>query len=361
MKLLSVLPLAGLAIASTPSASGRSVHIPLADFFNNKGFSSKPGEAALNPLNDSFPADNVTTNGLYTSTTTGISYLFPGYDSDPETDDNVICSGQTISVPPSEDFFSVSLLLTSDTRSTTVSGNLTLLYTDGTNSSAEVRAHAFWWFLAIRRGEISYPYFHTSNGTNGNASHIYERWGAVETGKTLEGIVLPNTTNATEGRLHLFSMSLWEAASQESLPQGVEVQGVRPRQELDDEGHQLVEVLVNNVGKECVSNLNVTLKSGCGEVETVSPILVKRICPGDQKRVDLAVVGSSNSTTVVTLSNEDSSRSPHSFYFSDVSIGIREYTASAASLKEHEAPRWMDNGKFGIFIHWVGLSAPEPL
>lgn len=332
------------------------MHIPLDKYFNNKGFSSRPGEAQLNILNDSFPADTVGENGIYTSTTTGISYLFPGYDPDPEADDNVICSGQTISVPPSDDYFSVSLLLTSDTRSTTISGNLTLLYSDGTNSSAEVRAHAFWWFLAIRRGEITYPYFHTSNGTNGNASHIYERWGPVEANKTLEAIMLPNTTHTTEGRLHLFSMSLWETAPLDTLKEGVEVQAVRPRQELDDQGRQLVEVLVNNVGTECVSNLEVSLKSGCGEVTTVTPTLIKRICPGDQKRVNVPVLGSSNSTAVVTLMGKGKKKSAQSFYFSDVSIGIQEYTASAASLKKHEAPQWMDNGKFGIFIHWVSSS-----
>lgn len=354
MKLFSILLLSGSALASSPAAAGRSVQIPLDDFYNNKGFSSKPGEAALNPLNDSFPADAVSSSeGFYTSSTTGISYLFPGYNPDPEADDNVICSGQTIPVPPSEDYFSVSVLLTSDTRSTTISGNLTLLYSDGTNSSAEVRAHAFWWFLAIRRGEITYPYFHTANGTNGNASHIYERWGPVEAGKTLEGIVLPNTTNSTEGRLHVFSMSLWEAAPEESLKQGVEVQGVRPRQELTEEGFQLVEVLVNNVGKECASNVDVSLKSGCGEAQSVSPTTVKRICPGDQKRVSVPVVGASNSTAVVTLSSKSRNDTAQSFYFSDVEIGIQEYTAAAASLKQHEAPQWMDNGKFGIFIHWV--------
>src|SRR5687768_18454495 len=114
MRLLTLLSLASLGFASTPSPAGRSVHIPLDKYFNNKGFSSRPGEAQLNILNDSFPADTVGENGIYTSTTTGISYLFPGYDPDPEADDNVICSGQTISVPPSDDYFSVSLLLTSD-------------------------------------------------------------------------------------------------------------------------------------------------------------------------------------------------------------------------------------------------------
>ena len=338
MKLLHIVPLAALATASAPSPAGRSVHIPLDEFFNNKGFASCPGEAAINPLNDSFPSDPVGIDGVFTSDTTAISYLFPGYNPDPDADDNVVCAGQTIPVPPSGDYFSVSALLTSDTRSTTVDGNLTLLYSDGSNSTAPVRAHAFWWFLAIRRGEITYPFFYTNESANGNASHIYERWAPVEAGnKTLEGVVLPNTTNTTTGRLHLFALSLWEAPAEEALVGGVEVQGVRPTQELDAGGNQLVEVLVNNVGGECIDGLKVSIVSGCGEVGTVQPVLVKRICPGDQKRVNIPVQGSSNGTATVSLKVPGHER-PAQFFFPDVDIAVRDFEASRESLVQHEIP-----------------------
>lgn len=354
MKLRRLVPFAGfgLGLASSPAPAGRSVPIDLSKHFNNKGFGSRPGEASINPLNESFPSDEVGKNGIYTSSTTGMSYLFPGYDPDPDADDNVICEGQTISVPQSDGYFSASVLLTSDTRSTTVSGNMTLLYTDGTNSSAEVRAHAFWWFLAIRRGEITFPFHYTNVSANGNASHIYERWGPIEAGKTLEGIVLPNTTNTTTGRLHLFSLSLWEGAPLATLPGGVEVQGVRPTQELNAAGHQLVEVLVNNVGRDCVSGLNVSLASGCGEAKSVEPTLLKRICPGDQKRVYLAVTGKSNATVAVSVQEKSHADATEKFYFEDVEIGVEDFTASRESLSKHESPTWHQNGKFGIFIHW---------
>ncbi|KAH7324684.1 alpha-L-fucosidase [Stachybotrys elegans] len=333
----------------TRHALSASVHVPLDNYFNNKAFGSYPGEASLDALGQSYPSDAVGTNGIFTSTTSGVSYLFPGYNPDPQSPDNVICSGQTIPVPPSTDYFSASVLLVSDVRSTTVSGNLTFLYTDNTTSTAEVRAHAFWWFLAIRRGEIAFPYFFTHNGTNHNASHIYERQGPIEIGKTLSGIVLPNTTNSTTGRLHLFSLSLWEVDNA-----GVEAQTLRPTQNLDPAGNQVVEVVVNHAGSSCASNMRVWIEAE--GIETAKPTVVRRLCPGDQKRVHVSVIGQSSGQASVHL--DVPGRRPVVQIFEDVDIKIEDWSSDASSLVKHEVPDWYDGAKFGIFIHWGPYSVP---
>lgn len=340
------LPLLPLVVK--PLAA-KSVPIPLHDFYNNRAFGSYPGEASLDVLGQAYPADQVGENGVFTSASSGIEYNFTGYQPYSATGDNVICSGQTIPVPPSSKYFSVSFLMVSDVRSSTVSGNVTLLYHDNTTSTAEVRAHAFWWFLAIRRGEITYPYFFTHNSTNRNASHIYERHALIEADKTLKGIVLPNTTNSTSGRLHLFSLSLWE------LESGLEVQSVRPTQNLDPQGNQLIEVLVNHAGKDCVSQLKVSVEAN--GVHTPHPTLVKRLCPGDQKKIRVAVIGRSQGNTTVVLNSRRNR--PVKAPFRNVAIGVKDWSPDATSLRQHEAPLWYDGAKFGIFIHWGPYSVPS--
>ena len=342
--LLWALPL-GLA----RSGDHGSVRIPLDDYFNNKAFGSRPGEASLDALGQAFPADPIGKDGIFTSSTSGINYLYPGYNPDPDASDNVICAGQVIDVPPSDNYFAASVLLTSDVRSTTVSGNLTFLYTDNTTSTAEVRAHAFWWFLAIRRGEVAYPYFFTHNDTNHNASHIYERYAHIDSGKTLSGIMLPNTTNSTTGRLHVFSLSLWESDNN-----GVDVQTVRPTQNIDANGKQLVEVVANHAGTKCASNVKVSIEAE--GVTTVEPAVVKRFCPGDQKRIDVVVDGSSTSDVTAHISTSKGHTASQTF--DDIDIGLEDWTADSKSLVTHEAPNWYDGAKFGIFIHWGPYSVP---
>ncbi|GJN75693.1 hypothetical protein PLICBS_009799 [Purpureocillium lilacinum] len=342
---LTVLP-----FTSGKWTNGRSVHVPLGSWFNNKAFGASPGEASLNILNESYPADPVGVDGVYQSTDTGISYLFPGYNPDKSAKDNVICAGQTVDVDPSDSYFAASMLLVSDTRSTTVSGNVTLLYTDNTTSTAEVRAHAFWWFLAIRRGEITFPYFFTHNDTNHNASHIYERSVILEPGKRLQGIVLPDTTNTTTGRLHLFSLSLWETKTA-----GLQIQHVRPTQNTDGHGRQLVEVVVDHAGSGCISNMAVAIESR--GIKTPTPAIVKRLCSGDQKRILVAVKGTASGATVkVSLKARKQPLIEASF--DNVDFGLREWNSQSKSLVKHEAPEWYDGAKFGIFIHWGPYSVP---
>lgn len=344
------LPLLALASAGVETPQGHSVPVSLVEHFNNKAFGSYPGEAALNVLNQSYPADPVAVDGFYTSRSTGISYLFPGYNPDPVAADNVICDGQVIDIDPSEDYTSISFLAVSDVRSTTVSGNVTLLFTDNTTSQYELRAHAFWWFLAIRRGEITYPYYFTHNDTNHNASEIYERHAFVETGKSLRGLVLPETTNTTTGRLHVFAISLWKAGGS-----GIEVQAMRPTQKFDSQGSQIVEVIINHRGPSCVSNIEVSLDaSGRGMSGST---VVRRLCPGEQKRVNLAVHGQCQGDVAITLSVPGSQ--PVCRVFPNIKISLEDWEAKSTSLIQHETPEWYNGAKFGIFIHWGPYAVPS--
>ena len=122
-----------------------SVYIPLDSYFNNQGFGLTPGEANFDQSNNSYPAFNLPSGGTYNSTKTGVSYLFPGYQGKNKSD-NVVMAGQTIPVP-STSYFSLQMLVASEPLGGT-SGNMTIEYTDGTTSLAEVRTNPFTIFLS---------------------------------------------------------------------------------------------------------------------------------------------------------------------------------------------------------------------
>lgn len=331
--------------------------MPLQSYYNNKGFGQSPGEAAINSLNESYPDPSfATVNGTYTSHQSGIVYSLPGYQKDGF--DNVICSGQTIDIPPDE-YFSVSMLVASDVFGTTVSGNVTYNYTDSSeNTVSELRALPWWATLTINRGEIIFPYRYTANRTDFNTSHIFEYTAALLPGKKLNSITLPSTTNATTGRLHVFAISLWRGSSKPSsnLPSAsAEIQFVRPTQKWVGDGYQVVEVTVNNPGTVCISNEGLNVSISESGVRTVQPGLIRRLCPGDQKRVDVAVSGSSNGTLTVML-EYDGLVSRHTI--SHIELGLTEWTSDYDSISRHESPQWFDDDKYGIFIHWGPYSVP---
>lgn len=323
----------------------QSLPLNLTSYFNNQGFGTRAGESSFDILNQSYPAVEVGKDGIYTSGS-GIDFHAPGYRG-PSTPDNLICEGQTIAVHPGK-YFSLSILHSSDVREATVSGNVTFNYADNTTSKAELRSEPWWAFLTINRGEVIYPGFFKQNTTDYNTSHIFPFSAALEPGKVLESITLPVTTNATTGRIHIFSMSLWTGS-------GVQVQSIRPTQKWTGNGTQIVEVTINNSGHECVhgSALDVSI-SGSG-IKTVVNGQLKRLCPGDQKRVDVGVTGSGNCSVTVSLGH---GKQQEKKVFHDVEFGLTNWTDDLDNLAQHESPEWFDGAKYGIFIHWGVYAVP---
>ncbi|CAI6342261.1 unnamed protein product [Periconia digitata] len=334
-----------------------SVPLDLTPYFDNQAFGTYPGEAAFDILGQSYPAttyDN-DTDLLYTSRT-GITYNRPRYIGN-ATADNTICSGQAITLPEPSSYYAVSLLHSSDVRKKTVLGNVTFTYTDNTTSVTELRSEPWWAFLAINRGEIIYPSFYTENSTNFNTSHIYEFETGLVPGKQLSAITLPNTTNTTTGRIHVFAISLWENDVENSVL-GVGVQSVRPTQKWVTKGQekaQVVEVIVNNAGSECIhgEGLEVSLKGD--NFSAIEAGRIKRLCPGDQKRVNVPVLGNGTSNIEATISYGGNNITQT---FENIEIGLTDWTLDPTNLARHESPQWFDDAKFGIFIHWGIYSVP---
>ncbi|KAF1972248.1 alpha-L-fucosidase [Bimuria novae-zelandiae CBS 107.79] len=335
-------------------AVARSIPLDIEPFFNNQAFGTYPGESSYDALNQSYPASASYSagNATYVSSS-GITYNAPGYHG-PSTPDNIICSGQKISLSKPTSAFALSVLHSSDVRKKTILGNITFTYSDNTSSTAELRSEPWWSFLAINRGEIVYPSFYTANSTNFNSSHIFELEATLVPGKQLTAITLPNTTNATTGRIHVFAASLWETDD----GAGVGAQSVKPTQKWIDHGgnrSQVVEVIVNNAGAECVHGEGLTVSIEGSEVRTVEAGRIKRLCPGDQQSIAVAVTGSGRCAARVKLAYQNSTTVST---FHDLEFGPTNWTNSNENLARHESPQWFDDAKFGIFIHWGPYSVP---
>ena len=349
--------LAGLLWLSTSAFGAQSVPIDLTSYFNNKAFGTYPNETTFDTTyNRSYPPLNdLAPGGIYTSQATGIQYSFPSYTG-PSLPDNLICENQTIPIPSNGTTgkpFSLNMLVANDLRDAIVSYNMTYIYTDGTTALAELRALSFFNFLTITHGEIISPFTWTQTGKDWNTSQIFEFTGSLDPTKTLAAVQLPVANNASVGRIHVFSASLWSA---DATGPAVEVQNVRPTQKWTEAGNQVVEVTVNNVGDECVSGTGLTVSmSGLG-VSTVETASIKRLCPGDQKRVDIGVTGTANSTTVaVTLAGASTNQT---FSLPGVDIGFETFTSDLTSIAKHESPGWFDDAKYGIMIHWGPYAVP---
>lgn len=130
--------------------------VDLTAYYNNKAFGTYPGEAAFDPLNQSYPAPTFAPNGSYVSAQSGIRYDFPGYRG-PKKSDNVLCEGQTIKVPEGN-YFSASVLVAADVEAETVSEDLSFNFKDNSSLTSELRSEPWFAFLTINRGDIILPY-----------------------------------------------------------------------------------------------------------------------------------------------------------------------------------------------------------
>ncbi|CAK7214861.1 hypothetical protein SEUCBS140593_002333 [Sporothrix eucalyptigena] len=367
-----LLVLASLILA----IQAQSLPLDIHGLFNNKGIGTRPGEASFDGNHRAYPASafaNTAPNGTWTSPLTGVVYTLPGYTGTRQSD-NVVCGGQRISVPDTgKTPFSLSMLIASDNTQQTASGNLVLTYKDGHKRTVEMRASPAWSFLTLSHGDIVAPYTWTAYGIDRNTSHVFEYTVGVEevptgneTASPLVSVTLPDTRQAST-RIHVFSASLWfadaPAGSAGNASTQLSVQNVRPTQKWTDEGHQIVEVTVNNAGTTCFSSgakvATVTLTGD--SVLTVKTGRIRRLCPGDQKRINVGIDGRAvrDANVTVVINGPDNTTLSSTTYPHSLRLGFQTYNASdPASLDRHESPDWFDGAKYGIFIHWGPYAVP---
>jgi alpha-L-fucosidase len=177
------------------------------------------------------------------------------------------------------------------------------------------------------------PFYYTDNDTNWNTTHIFEYIGVLNSSKTLASISLPDTSNTSTGsRLHVFSMSLWKG-------DGIQIQNVRPTQKTSGDRVQTVEVLVNNAGTEWIAGEGVNISIKAPGIMTVEPAIIKRLRPGDQKKVKISVIGCGSVSGDIVFTGSMNKTYP----FEATNFGLEEFTSELSSLTLHESPDWFDS------------------
>jgi alpha-L-fucosidase len=127
---------------------------------------------------------------------------------------------------------------------------------------------------------------------------VYQTFNWIDSAKELVSLTLPNVTagsNSRPGRaaikirLHIFSQSMLPTIGSAT---DLEIQFARTQLWLPGTNKtQIVEVIINNVGSECVlANNGVTVKISSPGLNTVSPGYINRLQPGDQAKVEIGVV-----------------------------------------------------------------------
>ena len=120
---------------------------------------------------------------------------------------------------------------------------------------------------------------------------------------------------------------------------------MRPTQKQSG-GSQIVELVINNGGPEWISGNGVNISIVAPGIQTVEPGFIKRLRPGDQKRINVSVMGSGNVTVEIQFTGSLNA----TYSAGVVKFGLQEYTSELASLSNHESPEWFNGAKYGIFI-----------
>jgi hypothetical protein len=205
--------------ASGPGSSSdaASVSVPFSSLtaaFDNPGISddASPGAGNLDGGNTSYSAQALAaaTPSLTPGATVshdGLAFTWPSAAAG--TPDNVVAGGQTIAVSGSG--HTLGFLGTGDYG--TASGTGTVTYTDGTTQPFTLTFADWWANAAAGGGDIltSTPYINGPNGRQNNKVSLYYASVALDPGKTVRYVTLPDVSNgAPQGQtaMHVFALAI---------------------------------------------------------------------------------------------------------------------------------------------------------
>ncbi|KAF2466114.1 glycoside hydrolase [Lindgomyces ingoldianus] len=328
--------------------SGQALSIPidLSPEFNSRAFSLNPGDT---DFDDSYPAQFMPPKDFIYA---GLNYKFPTYRAG--GNDNVIASGQTISVPRIR-YLSVHMFAASEEGM--AQGTINATYTDSTTTSGPVLVPAWW----------SWPY-----PAGGDMINIFRTSNWLDSSKELDSLILPNVTGGSatnpggaeiKARLHIFALTLVPAVTTAN-GHVVSVQYARSTQKWLEGSNktQVFEVTINNAGSEHVTgNNSVTVSVDSPGVETIEPGCIKRLRAGDQVKVTVGVETKAGVTTsstgeaTIMVTGQNISSFNYTF---NATYGIKDYEPTYESIYSHESPDWYNAGKYRIFIHWGIYAVP---
>lgn len=329
-------------------ASAVPLPVSLATLVNNDGLAASSGIGDFDGAGHAYPATSLPSSG--THTLGGIPYLLDtGSDLD-----NVVALGQTLPLPPGR--YTSAYVLTAATYGPTT-GEVTVHYADGTSTG--VALYSPDWYRGPETPLLQTTYRFARSGRQWRAANLYMEQIPFDPAREAVSLTVPSThaPAAHVASLHLFAVTLQPAV----VGEGIAVSGAVTTAKTLPDGAQVIQATVTNPGSTWFTASNpVTVTVRGDGIATVDPATVSALGPGEQAGVEIGVTfpnspsGSVRSGTVLAVTAAGAS----AMQTIAIPTGISPYTATTASIQQHQAPDWYNNAKFGIFVHYGLYSIP---
>ncbi|KAG2215538.1 hypothetical protein INT45_010724 [Circinella minor] len=177
--------------------------------------------------------------------------------------------------------------------------------------------------------------------SNGNTGAFYVIPVYIDPSKSVRALQLPN-----DDRIHVFAIQSL-GSIKESKKGGIHIISARPTQLWDDHGRQIVRVRIHNTSPETIKDIQVNIKNGGGQTT------IPRLAPGHFTVINVGVPNNQDGKKLITIDATNS----ESVSF-ELDLGFVQYESTKTSLQQHQAPQWLEDAKFGIFIHWGLYTVP---
>jgi alpha-L-fucosidase len=323
--------------------------ISLIDSFNNRGIGDAGTSASLDGLGGAFPEHEVRQQGL-------IKVGSLAYQLMIGANDNVAAFGQDVPLTPQR--YGALYLLVTSSHGISV-GNLTAVYSDGTSDVTK-------FVVSDWQTGGAYTALTTSNivqgGSNVNShGYMYSLPVYVNPAKTLVKLSLPTggPLSSFGPLLHIFAAAGRIATSDTDLSITYAIATANKIPDESGKLWQMVEVDVHNSGTSRLygSRINVSVL-GHG-VSTKVPGIIEFLDSGEKRTTYIGVqtsfTGRQNVAAALSIKGHNIAVVTMNI---PLQLGINAWEPTEESLSQHKAPRWFDQDKFGIFIHWGLYSLP---
>ncbi|KAI9250532.1 alpha-L-fucosidase-domain-containing protein [Phascolomyces articulosus] len=254
-----------------------------------------------------------------------------------ETKDNVAAQGQTIPLVLPESTGALYLLVSSS-FGPVPDAEIIIQYHDSTKSISRIDVPD-WQESQLNQvldRTLGIPW----KVSNGNTGAFYVIPVYVNPSKRIRALQLPK-----DDRVHVFAIQPLGPNKEKG---GAHIVSARPAQLWDDQGRQIIRIRIHNTSPETIKDIQVSIQNGGGQA------LIPRLAPGHFTMVNVGV-SSPSSTTTTSITIDATHSESVSF---ELNLGLIQYDSTKASLQQHQAPQWLEDAKFGIFIHWGLYSVP---
>ncbi|KAG0185384.1 hypothetical protein DFQ28_009411 [Apophysomyces sp. BC1034] len=298
--------------------------LDLRKVFNNQAF----GEGGdFDGLGNYFMRDNITNPSL----------LVP-FDVQDTGLDNMVADGQEITL--SNASLGAIYLLVSASHGP-VTADVEVIYMDGIQTNT-VLSLPDWQTSHLDQMDRADVLF--SKACNGVSAALFSMPIFVDPLRRVQSIRFPNAKE-----LHVFAATMYQV-------QPLQIISVRPTFRFQD-GSRIVTARIHNTSPDWIKGARLQMEGDY--VITTEEGIVNCLAPGHVQLVDVAVQPLHQGTELANVEIITENGQVLAFARGrPLDLSFDGYKPNDTSLQRHEAPLWLRNAKFGIFIHWGLYSVP---